>query len=231
MTASNELFSHGEKTSALAAGRVLSKSAVGGRRQAYADVTFSLIPVVGETLVINGTTYTLIANGGSPTTYQIALGTNLTTTIDAIVTKLNASAVAAVAKATYSNVAGTKLHIVHDAYGTAGNAFTIAETSTVATLASATLLYGLDADTIRLQHNTYGLETVIGGLTDYDLPAGDEGQEITLYLKTKGTSSNAQVNGTFGGGTLLTFDTAGKFAKLKYMNATWQPIANTGTIA
>jgi hypothetical protein len=55
--------------------------------------------------------------------------------------------------------------------------------------------------------------------TAYALPAGDEGQEITVYLKTKGSNSNAVVAGAFVGGTALTLDTAGKMAKLKFLKA------------
>jgi hypothetical protein len=231
MPTNEALLGHGEKVAALAAGRTIVKEP-GGRRQALGDITFTAIPLATEVFTINGTAFTMIANGGTPVGNQIALGTNLTTTIDAMVTALNASAVVGVAKATYSNVGGTKLHIVHDAYGAVGNTFTLVEAGSTASVAAATLTGGTDADTIDLKAGMYGLITTTGTTAqEWDLPAGEEGQEVAMYLKTKATGVNAKVNGAFVGGTSITFDTAGEFFKAKFMNASWALIANTGALA
>lgn len=222
-------FTHPNKVIELAAGKKQSMNAY-GKRQALGDLTFTAIPLAGEVFTFNGTAFTLIAHGATPVGNQIALGTDLTTTIDAFVAALNGSADPAVAKATYSNVGGTKLHVLFDAYGAAGNAYTLVEAGSTATASGATLTGGSDQE-FDLDAETKAITTLAGTLTEFDLIAGEEGQETTVYLAVKGAGSNAQLNGTFVGGTHLTLDTVGKGAKLKWLGAAWQPLWNTGTIA
>ena len=92
-----------------------------GNRSAFGTITFADNPTANDTITINGTVYTFVASGA--TTYQINIGVDLETTIDNTVTKLNASAVAAVALATYAKSGTTILTITYDAAGSAGNAF------------------------------------------------------------------------------------------------------------
>ncbi len=226
-------FLYPSKTRELAGGRVQSATP-NGKRRAQGDITFTVQPTVGETVTINGTVFTFIVNGGTPVGNQIALGTTLTLTLDAMVVALNASAVAAVAKATYSKSGTTILRIVHDAYGTVGNAFTVAEGSAVASVASATLLGGQDADAVNLDAETKALVTFTGAAVadpmEWDLPVGEEGQITTFYLKTKAAGIDAKVNGAFVGGTAITFDTAGEYFTAKFLNASWVVQHNTGAL-
>lgn len=222
-------FLYPSKTREIAAGKVQSDTP-GGKRQAIGDITFSAIPVVTENFTINGTVFTAMTAGAAGN--QFNLGVSLTLSLDALVTVLNASAVAAVAKATYSNVGGTKLHVVYDTYGAEGNAFTLAESCATATVSGATLTGGADADKVDLDAQTKALVTAAGTtVQEWDLPAGEEGQETCYYLKTKGAGANAQVNGAFVGGTKITLDTAGKMFTAKFLNGSWQPLVNTGTLA
>lgn len=225
-------FLHPGKVAALAAGKYQNFT-IGGKRKASGGWTFGGQPSAADTITVNGTVFTFVASGA--TGNQINIGVDLTTTIDNAVTVLQASVVAGVAVASYSNVGGTKLRVIYDAYGDAGNAFTVAKAGTNITVINATLQGGADQDTLDLTAETYALVTsnAVEASTnmEYDLPSGAEGQEVTLYFKTKGTSSNALVNGVFTGGTVLTLDTVGKFAKLKFLDGTWRVIANTGSIA
>jgi hypothetical protein len=224
-------FEHGYKIAELAAGRVQSQN-LGGKRQATGDITFTGQPITGDVFTINGVAVTARTAGAVSPDFNI--GADLTSSITALVGVLNASANANLSKATYSNVGGTKLHILFDTYGSAGNAFTLAEVSASASVSAAALTGGTDADVLSLDAETKALSTVAGStVTEFDLPAGEEGQETTLYLAIKGAGSNAQINGAFGGGTKLTLDTAGKFAKLKYFAgiAAWAQIAGTGALS
>jgi hypothetical protein len=220
-------FYHGSKAASLAAGNYQDKL-VQGSRQAIGSVAFAGQPAANDTVTINGTVFTFVAAGAAGN--QVNIAASLTLTIDALCTALNASAVAAVAKATYANVAGTSMSVTHDAAGAEGNDFTLAESGANISVSGATLEDGVTADTIDLSAETYGLVTQEGAATAFSLPSGNEGQEVTLYLHTKGTGSNAVVTGVFTGGTTLTFDTAGEFIKGKFLNGTWRVIANTGAI-
>lgn len=96
-----------------------------GQDAADGDITFSAQPTATTgTITINGVVFTFIAGASSGTNVQIK--TSLTLTLDELVTVLNASANASVTPATYSKGGSTKLLIVYDTPGTAGNAFTLA---------------------------------------------------------------------------------------------------------
>jgi phage tail sheath protein FI len=56
--------------------------------EASGSINFSVIPIATSTITIGTQALTLIAHGATPSAHQIALGTNLTTTIDAILAYL-----------------------------------------------------------------------------------------------------------------------------------------------
>jgi hypothetical protein len=87
------------------------------------SIAFSGQPAVDSTVTINGTAFTFKASGA--TGNQVDIGVSLAATLTALATKLNASAVAGVAEATYGSANGA-LTILHDTVGTGGNAFTLA---------------------------------------------------------------------------------------------------------
>ncbi len=102
---------------------------------------FSAQPDVNDTLTINGVEFTFVA--GSPAGDEIEIGGTVIETVNNAVSQLNASADDDVDDATYSRPTGTqRLQITHDTAGTAGNTFTLAEDSTVATRSAATLQGG-----------------------------------------------------------------------------------------
>lgn len=105
--------------------------------------TFSGNVSADDTITVNGTVFTFKASGA--TGNQINIGASASATIDNAVTVLNASIVEAVAVATYTkNVAGTQLVVTYDERGAAGNAFTLAKSSTNITVSAATLASGAD---------------------------------------------------------------------------------------
>lgn len=214
---------------ALASGRV-NDASPGGSRAASGSITYAGNLSAGHTLVINGTPFTCMASGA--TGNQFNVGGSLSATLDAIVAVLNASAVADVAKATYSKGGSNDaLLVAHDAEGSAGNDFTLGVTGS-GTVSGPKLTGGLDADKLGDAEMRY-LVTVAGAANYWDLPAGDEGQEQTFFFKTKGSGANAVVRGTFAGAaTTATFDSVGDYVKLKWMNGAWVAIINNSvTIA
>lgn len=102
-------------------------------------VTFSDNPDDGDTITINGTTFTFVDD--TAVGNQIEIQPTVMQTLDEAVTVLNASVVATVDDATYSRPVGTqKLKILHDTTGGAGNAFTLA--ASVASVSAPTLRGG-----------------------------------------------------------------------------------------
>jgi hypothetical protein len=107
---------------------------------ATGDITFSANPSAGHTITINGIVWTFVASGA--TGAQTNIGANLNATLTQLATDLNASVNASITPATYSNGGGTKLSIVYDTVGAAGNAFTLASGNANGVVSGATLSGG-----------------------------------------------------------------------------------------
>jgi hypothetical protein len=106
---------------------------------AKALVTFTAQPAVNDTLTVNGTVITFIANGAVPVGNQVPLGATFNNTAEATSALIN-SAVANI-EAEFNGVANT-IELVADAPGTAGNAYTLAKTSAGITISGATFAGG-----------------------------------------------------------------------------------------
>ncbi|AJP72269.1 phage tail tube protein [Sphingomonas hengshuiensis] len=110
---------------------------------ATGSITFSAQPAVDSTITINGTAFTYKASGA--TGNQINIGANVAATVTATATALNASVVSGVATATYAadGTNTSKLNVVYDTLGLAGNAFTLAASAgSNGTVSAATLTRG-----------------------------------------------------------------------------------------
>ena len=107
-------------------------------------IIFSRQPGVGSTIGLNGKTVTFVS--GAPTGLQVQIGSDLSATLNSLLTFLNGSADSTIAQNTYSLVGGT-LNIVQDATGTAGNGYLISTTVTGATVSGANLTGGRNAAT------------------------------------------------------------------------------------
>ncbi len=215
---------------ALAAG-LRRVETVRGKRRASGSITFSGNFNADDTVTINGTVFTAKASGATGNQFNIA--GSLSLSLDALVTVLNASAVAGVAKATYAKSGTTILTVSHDAFGAAGNAFTLA--ASVGTPSGATLAGGADGDhggVITPLVEQSSLITAAGAAMTFPLADGVDGQEKVIYLLTKGSGANALVTGTFASAaTTLTLDTAGKWQRIRWMGGAWVSMAGTGSIA
>lgn len=204
---------------------------VQGARSAYGRIVFADNPTAADTVTINGTVFTFRASGAAGN--EVNIGVDLTTTLNSLVTALNASAVVGVALATYANLTNTTLTATYDIKGSAGNAFTLAASSD--TPSAATLLGGVDADVMNIAEcSLFELTTPAAvssaAATLAVLPNSPyDYQEITLLLKTKGSGANATVSADYTStDALATFDTAGDWIKLGWINGAWATIVNSG---
>jgi hypothetical protein len=203
-----------------------------GNRKATGSVTYGGNLSATNTITINGVTFTAVASGA--TGAQFNVGGSLSATLDNIVTVVNASTNPLIADliTVAKNGGSTGITVTADAYGVAGNDYTLAASGGSPTVSGATLTGGLDSAEIPDNRGTIFLVTAAGGTMDFTMPAGAEGQEVTLYFLTKGSGANAVVTGTWSGGTTATFDTAGDFIHVKWLGAAWRALVNSSvTIA
>lgn len=106
---------------------------------ATGSIVFAANPLANATITIAGQAFTFKASAASAT--DITIGATLAESVRNAVRVLNASAVAAVAAASYSTDAtASTIFVTHDTIGTSGNAFTIA--ASLATPSGATLAGG-----------------------------------------------------------------------------------------
>jgi hypothetical protein len=126
----------------------LGAPVVAGIIAATGAINFSAQPAVNSTVTINGTVFTFVASGA--TGNQCNIGANLAATMTALAVVLNASVIGGVAAATYTG-APAALTIVHDTLGSAGNAFTLAASTSPTsngTVSGATLTGGTNTHTL-----------------------------------------------------------------------------------
>lgn len=106
---------------------------------ATGTITFTAAGTAADTVTINGQAITLVAS--APSTNQILIGTDATTTAANLQAFLQSSSNALLTPATYSTAAGVTT-ITYKTIGVAGNAFTLAKSSTAITISGATLTGG-----------------------------------------------------------------------------------------
>ena len=152
------------------------------------DLTFSAQPTDTSTITLAGTVWTFVS--GSPSGNQIQIAGTLALTLAAVVTALNGSAIGAIAAATYSAVGGTKLHIVFDTAGPAGNAYTVVVSAgSRATIPSATLTGGTNAHVFTsgaLVLPSMSLEIGLSDIAKYFMNFGCMSNQMKIALAAKG---------------------------------------------
>jgi hypothetical protein len=97
---------------------------------AMGSIAFAVNPSPGDTITLNGTTWTFVS--GTASANQTEIQGTLIQTLDALVDDLNGSADLEVAKCTYARPTGTEtLAITFDTTGPTGNSFTLAASAAV----------------------------------------------------------------------------------------------------
>jgi hypothetical protein len=119
-------------------------TSVNGAGPAQGAINFTVNPVAGQTITLNGTAVTFEASGA--TGNQANVGTTLSASMIALLAALQASADTQLVKFTYALANNnTTLLLTAVTAGTGGNALTVATNVTGATVNAATLLGGIAA--------------------------------------------------------------------------------------
>jgi hypothetical protein len=89
-----------------------------------------------------------------------------------------------------------------------------------------------DADALDVNSSVNQIAMTSGTNKVQTLADGDEGQEIVVYLISKGGAGSAVVTPAhLTGGATITLSAVGQFAKLAFLAGSWHIIASTGTLA
>jgi len=152
---------------------------LGGDPFARGTLTFNANPVAGETIDVNGVTFTFVAGASGAT--DVHIGDDLFETAGELANVLNRSANASINIATYASVFSDVVTIVFDTLGTTGNAFTLADSSgTVAVTASGATLTGGQG---------FGDGQTVSADTDFN----DADQSVARYAVASAGSINLDV--------------------------------------
>ena len=185
---------------------------------ATGSFTFSAQPVASSTITVAGTVFTFVASGAVGN--QINIGANLAATMTALAVVLNASVVPAVAAATYTATA-TAINIVFDALGHAGNAFTLAASTTPASNATpsgATLTGGANDHTFTSGGWTLpsiAVETQMPEVPRFSMYSGAVVDELSWEMKRAGLLQ-ATVKLIAQGESVVAASVAGSLSALNY---------------
>ena len=185
---------------------------------ATGSFTFSAQPVGSSTITVAGTVFTFVASGAVGN--QINIGANLAATMTALAVVLNASTVPAVAAATYTATANA-INIVFDALGHAGNAFTLAASTTPpsnATPSGATLTGGANDHTFTSGGWTLpsiAVETQMPEVPRFSMYSGAVVDELSWEMKRAGLLQ-ATVKLIAQGESVVAASVAGSLSALNY---------------
>ncbi len=187
-----------------------------GTIAATGSIAFSAQPAANSTVTINGTAFTFVASGA--TGNQVNIGANLAATMTALATALNASAVPGVAVATYTGAAAA-LTILHDTVGAAGNAFTLAASTSPAsngTVSGATLSGGASSHSFTSGNWTLpsaALEIQMPDVPSFPMYSGIKADRLSISMARAGLLQ-ATVGLIAQGEALATSTAAGALAQL-----------------
>jgi len=195
---------------------------------ATGSITYANNPSVNDTITINSVVFTYVAAGATGNQINIS-GVDLPGTLVNTRDKLLASTDVSVTPATYSSDGATKLNIVHDSYGVAGNTFTLAASAD--TVSAATLTGGQDTPDDTVSFGPVEFALTQGVAQNFILGDGDEAQRKFLYVTAIGAGDAVVTPTSLTGGTTLTFGTAGEYAELRFMNGSWVKTVGTGVVA
>jgi hypothetical protein len=118
---------------------IITSATTGAGVPASGTITFSAAPSANDTVTVNGVAITFVAS--SPTGSQVLIGSSASTTATNLNTFLLASTNASLTVMNYSVSAGV-VTCTSKLVGTAGNAYTLAKSSTAITVSASTLAGG-----------------------------------------------------------------------------------------
>lgn len=170
--------------SVVAAGQADGTAATG-------TLTVDTQPTAADTIVVNGVTLTFIA--GASTATDVQIGADTVETAANLAAVLTASVNASLILANYSSAANI-VSITYTAQGTAGNAYTLANSSGGDVIASAaTLLGGVDGISRSLEFNYQDgdLLPIEASFDDYPPPAATHAVRLNTVMNLVGCYSDS----------------------------------------
>lgn len=184
-------------------------------------IDFDENPTEGDTITINGIEFTFVDD--TPGSTEIEIQNTVVQTVDAIVTKLNASSDDDVNDATYSRPSTTqKLKVVHDTAGATGNTFTLE--ASAATVSGPTLTGGGHAHVFKSGASSlpsYSVQVGLPQIPAYFMHTGVVMNSISFDFQRSGAAAatvnaiaqgETRFNGSMGGTpTELTFARVSQF--------------------
>jgi hypothetical protein len=179
---------------------VVAAGTVGGSAaQATGTLTVGTNPTDGETIVVNGVTFTFKTAPTGPT--EILIGASTTETASNLATALTASVSASLIVASYS--ASTNIvTVTYDAFGSTGNSFTLANSSgTHVTRSAATLAGGVQGDYTRSLEFNFAdgdLIPIEASYDDYVPPAATHAVRIDSVVALGGCYADSTAAPTSG---------------------------------
>lgn len=134
----------------------VSITVMDGITPATQTLTFSAVGTVGDTVVINGSTLTAVANGTTPSVAQWQLGTTSAQSASNLAQAINrigvAAAIGETVEAWFLPASALILYVTCIFGGVIGNLITISKTSTAIAVGGATLTGGASNQPITVQH-------------------------------------------------------------------------------
>lgn len=184
-------------------------------------IDFADNPTEGDTITINGVEFTFVDD--TPGSTEIEIQNTVVQTVDAIVTKLNASSDDDVNDATYSRPSATqKLKVVHDTAGATGNTFTLE--ASAATVSGSTLTGGGHAHVFKSGASSlpsYSVQVGLPQIPAYFMHTGVVMNSISFDFQRSGAAAatvnaiaqgETRYNGSMGGTpSELTFSRISQF--------------------
>ncbi len=210
---------------------ILGATTTGGV-QATGTITFSGVPAVGHTVIVNGITFT--AASSPATAYEFAPGSTATQAATNLLAKLVAATDAELQVASYTR-SGAVITITYGSTGTAGNAVTIAGTYYVGTAASGTITISGDPDaddTVTVGSDTFTFKASGATGDEVNIVAGDNAAMATALAAL--IHAKAGVNATAAAGVITvvaaSVGTAGNSIALTE-DAAGVAVSGSGTLA
>lgn len=164
--------------------------------QATGSLTVATQPTAADTIVVNGVTLTFIA--GASTATDVQIGADIVETAANLAAVLSASVNASLILANYSAAANI-VSITYTAQGTAGNAYTLANSSGGdVTASAATLTGGVDGISRSLEFNYQDgdLLPIEASFDDYPPPAATHAIRLNTVMNLAGCYSDSVTDPT-----------------------------------
>jgi hypothetical protein len=167
------------------------------------------------------------------TAVQFDVAGSLSLSLDALVTKLNASVNPLVSIATYSKTdTNTALTATMDSFAASynGTGFPLASDHDSVVVTAVAGGQDIQPISVAVRDTVITLDQAVNQA--FTLADGVEGQELFIILAEQSGAGDAVVTpANLAGGTTLTFDAAGEMTLLKFMHGEWHPVVDTSTLA